>query len=144
MRHQVPQFIDIEDKVFGPLTIKQFLYVAGGAAIAFIIWSLLPIYIAIFLVIPVLALFGSLAFLKINNRPFIFVMESAVKYFLGSKLYIWKKKEKKPVLSNAPEKEELTLDIPKLTDSKLKELTWSLDINERVEDSGNQNNNFEV
>ena len=30
MRFQVPQFIEIESKIFGPLTFKQFIYLAGG------------------------------------------------------------------------------------------------------------------
>ena len=42
MRFQVPQFIEVEDKIFGPLTLKQFLYTAGGAAVGFIIWSIFP------------------------------------------------------------------------------------------------------
>jgi hypothetical protein len=29
MQFRVPQFIDIEDKLFGPLTFKQFIYLAG-------------------------------------------------------------------------------------------------------------------
>ena len=27
MQYQVPQFIEVEDKIFGPLTFKQFLYI---------------------------------------------------------------------------------------------------------------------
>ncbi|TSC80302.1 MAG: hypothetical protein G01um101429_152 [Parcubacteria group bacterium Gr01-1014_29] len=27
---QVPQFIEVEDKIFGPLTTKQFFYLLGG------------------------------------------------------------------------------------------------------------------
>jgi hypothetical protein len=38
MRYQVPQFIDVEDKVIGPLTIKQFIYLAGGAGMCFVIF----------------------------------------------------------------------------------------------------------
>ncbi len=33
MRFEVPQFIDVEDKIFGPFTFKQFLYLAGGAGL---------------------------------------------------------------------------------------------------------------
>ena len=34
MRFEVPQFVDIEDKIFGPLTFKQFIYIAGGAGVS--------------------------------------------------------------------------------------------------------------
>jgi len=30
MRFEVPQFIEVEDKIFGPFTWKQFIYLMGG------------------------------------------------------------------------------------------------------------------
>ena len=42
MRFEVPQFIEIEDKIFGPLTWKQFIYLAGGAGFGVIAFFLLP------------------------------------------------------------------------------------------------------
>ena len=32
MQFQVPQFIETEDKVVGPLTLRQFMYIAGAGA----------------------------------------------------------------------------------------------------------------
>ena len=80
--------------------------------------------------LPVAALTAALAFYKYNGKPFVAVMESAIKYFFGSKLYIWKKEERIPVAKKRSAATEVAPDlfIPKLSDSKLKELTWSLDI----------------
>jgi hypothetical protein len=145
MRYQVPQFIEVEDKIFGPLTVKQFLYVAGGSAIGFIIWNLIPSRTIAFIVAaPVIAFFFSLAFFKYNDRPFIYTVESAIKYSLGSKLYIWKKQKKQPKKQSEQKTESPKMDIPKLSDSKLKELSWSLDITEKVADVENNNPNFKV
>jgi hypothetical protein len=130
MRYQVPQFIEVEDKIFGPLTFKQFVYVAGGAGFAFIMYRIFPLYIAIFLILPGVGLALALAFYKINNKPFIQSMESAFKYFFTSKLYIWKKeakKIKKKEVVSAP-----GISVPKLSDSKLGDLSWSLDIKENL------------
>jgi len=133
MRYQVPQFIEVEDKIFGPLTIKQFLYVVGGAAIGFILWSLLPNFIAIIIGAPIVVFFIALAFYKYNDRPLILTVEGAIKYFFSNKLYIWnkKKKEIKPkkqdTVSSVPQ-----LELPKLSDSKLKDLAWGLDVKENV------------
>src|SRR3989344_4832758 len=126
MRFQVPQFIEIEDKIFGPFTIKQFVYIAGGAGLCFLILRLLNFYIAIFLAIPVAALAIALAFFKINNKPFVFTLEAAVKYTLGTKLYIWKKEPKKLEVREGKEKgpDMVSFNVPKLSESKLKELTW--------------------
>ncbi|NCT02072.1 PrgI family protein, partial [Candidatus Parcubacteria bacterium] len=38
MRFEVPQFIEVEDKIFGPLTWRQFLYLSGGLGMAVVIF----------------------------------------------------------------------------------------------------------
>ena len=91
MRFQTPQFIEIEDKIFGPLTLKQFIYLAGSGGVVFVLYKFLPIYISIFFIVPIAGLGLALAFYKINNKPFIFTMEAAFGYVLGAKLYLWKK-----------------------------------------------------
>jgi len=141
MKFQVPQYIDVEDKIFGPLTVKQFIYLAGSAGIVFIFYSFLPFFIAILFAAPVIALGLALAFYKINNRPFIFVVESAIKYTLTSKLYIWKKRDatiKKNEKKSAEEEMGTDMFVPKLSDSKLKDLAWSLDIQESIYSDENQ------
>ena len=71
MRFQVPQFIDIEDKIFGPLTIKQFIYIAGGAGLSFILFRFLPLILTIPLALIVIGMSIALAFYQINNKPLI-------------------------------------------------------------------------
>jgi len=142
MRFQVPQFIDIEDRIFGPFTIKQFIYMGGGLGMAFLLWRFLPLFwlFKLIIIVPFTAFALLLAFYKVNNKPFIYILQSAIKYMLGSKLYIWKKvppKLKKGSPSEG-EKDVLGLYVPKLSDSKLKDLTWSLDINENVSPGSNE------
>lgn len=133
MRFQVPQFIEVEDKIIGPLTIKQFIYIAGGAGMSFIIIRFLGLLFGIIVALPVAAFALALAFYKPNERqPFILFVENAFKYFVGEKLYIWKKQDKKPIARTAEEREATSdldsLYVPRLSDSKLKDMTWSLDI----------------
>ena len=132
MRFQVPQFIEVEDKIFGPLTFKQFIYVAGGAGICVLLFNIFPRFIAIILSLPIALFSGALAFYKVNEKPFINIVEAFSKYLFGSKLYIWEKREKKPVArsTNETSKPVEQVYVPKLSESKLKELTWSLDIKE--------------
>jgi hypothetical protein len=129
MQFQVPQFIEVEDKIFGPLTIKQFIYLAGGGGLSFILYTYLNFYLAILLIIPVVSLSVALAMYKVNGRSFITILESAFKYLITNKLYIWRKTERKPIHTTEQALEPI-LYVPKLSDSKLKDLTWSLDINE--------------
>lgn len=130
MRFQVPQFIEVEDKIFGPLTFKQFVYLGGGAGICVLLWTFLPNFLAILISLPVAVFALALAFYKVNDKPFIYLIESFLNYTLGNKLYIWKKEEKKPEAKPGQSIPIEQVQVPKLSESKLKELTWSLDIKE--------------
>lgn len=100
MQFKIPQFLDIEDKIFGPFTFKQFSYLLASIAFAYIFWKLIPIKI---LAIPFIFIFSgtflALAFIKINNRPFIDILQAGYKYMLNNKTYIWKKAEDAPELA---------------------------------------------
>ncbi len=134
MQFQVPQFIDIEDKIFGPLTIKQFIYIAGGLGLAFILFRFLPMIIFLPLAIIVVGFSVALAFYQINNKPLIYILQSAFGYFLSNKLYLWQKKDKTPEKISALSKagEQSQIYVPKLSENKLHDLTWSLDVKESL------------
>lgn len=134
-QYQVPQFIEVEDKIFGPLTLKQFIYLAGGGGVCLMFFTLLPLWLTIILAIPVLVFSAALAFYQVNGRPFIVALEHATMYFFGTKLYLWKQHEIKatPVATK-----DITLTrgmtlapVPTLSQSKLKDLSWSLNIKDR-------------
>lgn len=132
---QVPQFITIEDKIFGPFTLKQFLYLGGPTFIITMAYIILERYLFIIVSLPLAALGISLAFLKVNEQPFGIVMVNALKFFFRPRLYLWKKLPAKGVKKTAIEekKEEAVVKkIPKLSESKLVDLAWSLDIQEKI------------
>ncbi len=130
MRYQVPQFIEVEDKIFGPLSFRQFVYIAGSAGLAFIVFKFIPFYLWIPLVPAIIGFGLALAFYKVNNKPFIDVVESAFTYYINTRLYIWRKIDKKPEETNTVLGKVPQINIPKLNQSRLKELAWSLDIKE--------------
>jgi hypothetical protein len=132
MRYQVPQFIEVEDKVIGPFTVKQFVYLVGGAGMSFIVYTFIPFYLALILIAGIIPLSLALAFYKINNKPFIDFLESAFTFYTKKNLYIWKKEEKKVEAKQAESTESAQVYVPRLSDSRLKELSWSLDINENL------------
>lgn len=140
MRYQVPQFIDVEDKIFGSLTLKQFIYLAGGGGLSFVLFRFLPsIYISFIPIVVIIGFSLALAFYKVNNKPFINVVEAAFKYYTSAKLFIWKKVPNEKTNNPAQEaKEYAGIMVPKISDSKLKDLTWSLDIKESMYNNQNQ------
>lgn len=129
MEYQVPQFIEVEDKIVGPLTLKQFIYLAGAAGFCVIFFSYLNIIVAILLSIPVVALAAALSFYKMNGKPFIEVVEAGFNYLARSKLLLWKHETRSgpPAVAALP-KELPPKGAPKLTRGKLSELAWSLDV----------------
>lgn len=91
MQFRVPQFIDMEDKVFGPFTLKQFGYIIGAGGLSFLIWTFIPVhFIAILVIAPVAGLFLALAFVTYNNRSFGEILESAFTYYTSSRIYTWR------------------------------------------------------
>ena len=131
--YQVPQFIEVEDKIIGPLTLKQFIYLAGGAGLCIIFYFYLPIFISPFLIIPAGGLALALAFYKVNGKPFVELLESAVSFYLGKKLFLWKREGTKaapeaPKASVPARGMNETRATPRLTSGKLHQLAWSLDV----------------
>ncbi len=93
MRFEVPQFIEIEDKIFGPLTWRQFLYLGGGVGAAVVMFLRLPFVLFVVFGVPLAMLAGALAFYPVNSRPFSYFLEAIVSYASGSRLYLWRKEE---------------------------------------------------
>ena len=135
MQFKVPQFIDIEDKIFGPFTFFQFAYLLGGGGIVFTLYKLLPLWIGIFLILPVAGLTICLVFVKINNKPFTYYLQAAFSYFFSSKLYLWKQRlvKKGDIKEEEIQVPTTISNVPMLSENKLKDLSWSLDVQERNE-----------
>ena len=136
MRYEVPQFIEIEDKIVGPLTWRQFVYIAGGVGGSALSWFFLPTIVAIPIAVVLLVLAALLAFYKYNKQPFVVLLEAFISYNFRNKLYIWKKREKAPTADEKLTQEaEAIINpqpyVPQLSDSKLKDLSWALDIEHR-------------
>ena len=128
MKYSVPQFIDVEDKIFGPFTFRQFAYLIGGGGLCYAILKILPTFVAIIFIIPVGALAGALAFIKVNGKPLIDVIQYGVNYYIKRKLYLWKKDENRKV----EKKEEVVVAAPssllRISESKLHDISWGLDV----------------
>jgi hypothetical protein len=134
MEYQVPQFIEVEDKIFGPLTLKQFIYAAGGVGLSAILILYLHV-IGFILALPVIAFAWALAFYKLNNRSFVEILESGFNYYIGGRLYLWKKDIAPNVTKSAP---TVPAAIARaklgLSQSKLHDLAWSLDIKDHPDE----------
>jgi uncharacterized membrane protein YbaN (DUF454 family) len=138
MEYQVPQFIEVEDKIFGPLSLKQFIYIAGGTGLCVVLVLYLGV-IGFILAIPVAIFTIALAFYKVNNKTFVEMLEAGFNYYVGGRLYLWKKEEAPPQIQQptdaavAAQQEQQAVSREKLnlSQGKLHELAWSLDIKDQ-------------
>lgn len=134
---QVPQFITIEDKVIGPLTVRQSLYVGAGVCIIIFIRIFFEPFLFWPIAVFVGALAGALAFLSVGGQPFPVILKNAILYFIKPHLFIWKKEEpkrqgEKKEMQKKKQQDILIKNIPKISKSKLSDLSWSLDIKEKT------------
>lgn len=125
----VPQFVDIEDRIVGPLTAKQLGWLALGGVIILALWALLSLPVFIFATIFVVILFGGLAFYRPYNQSLISFIISSFSFIFKSKMYIWKRLPEKEIAKKAATKIEEIAVIRKKTASeeKIKEISKILD-----------------
>jgi hypothetical protein len=134
MEYQVPQFIEVENKIVGPLTLKQFIYLAGAGGLCILFFAYLQIVFAFLLSAPIAALAAALAFYKVNGKPFVEVLEAGFNYYTGAKLFLWKhsepnaKEKSAAAAAAAAQNPPAPHAVARLTRGKLSELAWSLDV----------------
>jgi hypothetical protein len=96
MQFTVPQFIDHESPVVGPMTMKQFGMLLGGGGIVFFLYLFIGRkYFFIFIVAAlfIMSLSTALAFVRVNQKTLLSVFGNIISFSFGPKLYLWKRKE---------------------------------------------------
>jgi len=91
MRYEVPQFSEVETKIVGPFSLKQFGYLLVGGGLFYVLLKTLNLLLALLFGVPIAALAVALTFLKINGQPFATVLRNGFQFVLRPKFYIWKK-----------------------------------------------------
>jgi len=91
MRYQLPQFIEMEDKLIGPFSLKQFLYLVVVPAFCWLLhyFVRLPYVILVGIIFFPIALL--MAFYRPNGRPFIDAIRGLLKYIKRPQMYVWKR-----------------------------------------------------
>ena len=72
----VPQFIDVEDKIIGPITTRQFIMMLVGAILLAIAFKLFDTGLFVVFAILDIGIVATLSFVKINGMPFHFFLSN--------------------------------------------------------------------
>lgn len=91
MQFVVPQFIDIEPKVFGPITPRQFIILIVTGGLIFVAYKLSDFSLFILEAVVLFAIGGTLAFLKVNGRPIHYFLLNLIQTLKKPNLRIWRK-----------------------------------------------------
>lgn len=98
MQFQIPQFIEVESKIVGPLTIKQFLYLAGAGGLSFMFFFILNTWLWLIITAIIVPIGVGLAFIKYNGQPLPKIIGMAFFYFWKPKVYIWQRMPEEKVI----------------------------------------------
>jgi hypothetical protein len=89
MQYQVPQFIDTEDKIAGPFTIRQFIYICVTASVIFATYFVFQNLIFFFFAFIIGATGAALAFVKVNGQFFSTIAQHAFLFYWNPQTYLW-------------------------------------------------------
>jgi hypothetical protein len=88
----VPQFLDVEPKIIGPITGRQFAILLATLLAEFILYRLVLNIVALLLIgLPILGLGILFAFAKVNGQPFHYIMLNIIQTFRKPRLRVWDK-----------------------------------------------------
>lgn len=101
MQFKVPQNIDMEDRIIGPLTLSQFMYLLFGGVILYILFNKLILaglgFLFWILAIPIGLFSFAMAFLRVNDRPFPAFVLAAIKFFSKPRQRVWQHELTEPL-----------------------------------------------
>ncbi|OQA35506.1 MAG: PrgI family protein [Parcubacteria group bacterium ADurb.Bin326] len=141
----VPQFLDVEDKIIGPVTVRQFIEMVIGAIFIAILYRLLylPYFLAsAFVVFSIIMI---IAFAKINGQVFHIFMLNFFQTMINPKLKIWRKKATlKEIRDDLAKPKEDVLRSVKMSrrpvsSSRLSEIALIIDTGGVYQGEGNNN-----
>lgn len=88
----VPQFIDVEDKIIGPITTRQFIISLFALGFMVLSWKLFSFGIFVVVALIDFVICFPLAFVKINGRPFHYFILNIIQTTKKPNLRIWNHK----------------------------------------------------
>jgi hypothetical protein len=109
MQFKVPQFIEREARIIGPLTFRQFLFLGVGGVVVFILYSSMAqanLFIFIFLTLIITVASLSLAFMKVEGHPLPVIFLGFTSFVSNPRIYLWQRKTFVPQIQQKEARKE--------------------------------------
>ena len=126
----VPQFIDVEDKIIGPITTRQFIMGIGAGLFIFLAYRFADLSLFIIIAVLVFGLYVLIAFVKINGAPFYHFLLNIIATAKKPRVRAWQTSQDNRRLVPVKEKIEDSAALPprrKLVDQELSSLSLLVD-----------------
>lgn len=132
LQFTVPQFIDVEDKILGPVSVRQFGIIMIGAIFTVASYFIFTFLVFIPVAIIILGIAALFAFYRINGQYFHFFILNLIRTFRRPSMKIWNRRiDDEEVIREARHQRE-NLPPPAATkyapsNSRLRELSLIVD-----------------
>lgn len=110
MMSSVPQFIDIEDKIAGPLTWRQLLWMIGMGVLLLVVYNMVGGAGFIVLAVPIVLVFSALAFYRPQGQPLISFVGHGFFFLFRPKVAVWERPVIRPQAVAPMKKNSLTTE----------------------------------
>lgn len=133
-QYKVPQNIDLEDKIVGPFTMKQFAYLMGSGLLIYAIYQVFTPYengviYTVVLSLPLALLALALTFIKINDRPFEYFIVNFFQFAFSPKKRIWQRGYEAPIIViKTPVRQKVSTATDAQKRASLDEIATSLEL----------------
>ncbi|MBI2634547.1 PrgI family protein [Candidatus Peregrinibacteria bacterium] len=141
MQYKVPQNVQREDTIVGPLTLKQLIILAIGGGLAYATYISLSKAYIVSVWLPPTVILGlatlAFAFLKIHNLPFHEFLMNLLEYHILPRKRIWTQGADTPFISSF-DKEKMDIEkkkeikFDKKPQKSLEEITKVLDTHGQI------------
>jgi hypothetical protein len=110
MQFQVPQFIETEDKVVGPFSLRQFLYIGVGGLISAVFYFFVQTWLFVIAAIIIMGAATAIAFVKVNGQPFMKIFTAALGFYWKPQAYVWKPETAAPATQMSAQPTGISLE----------------------------------
>ena len=110
---QVPQFIDVEDKILGPITMRQFFIMLIPMGSGILLYFLLRFWLVVIIEIPLIAGCALFAFYRPYGMRFSRFFSAFLSYSLKPRMFIWKREEQARVVFTGSKETAQTMEPKK-------------------------------
>ncbi len=124
----VPQFLDVESKIIGPVTVRQFVLILSAGLVGMAFFRIFDFILFLLLTVPMMIMAIIVAFVRINGQPFHYFLINIVQSFRRPSLRVWNKNRTDAELRAYLSKPKVVVDTRSytkkpLTGSRLRDLS---------------------